>query len=109
MLSGLIADMSNRLVLLSSERNRVFELALSGLKPLNISQTGSVGFRSPLLVRRSKEILRYGVSLGSLIGELKSLRPDVLVMSERDDTRNILPTLFRELPNTRFISVQSAW
>lgn len=109
MLSGLIADMSNRLVLLSSERNRIFELALSGLKPLNVSQTGSVGFRNPLLVRRSKEILRYGVSLGSLIGELKSLRPDVLVMSERDDTRNILPTLFRELPNTRFISVQSAW
>lgn len=109
MLRESIADMSNRLVLVSTQRNRVLELALSGLNPLSISQTGSVNLRNPLLVRRSKDIFRYGVSLGSLIGELKSLMPDVLAVSERDDTRNILPILFRELPNTRFISVQSAW
>jgi hypothetical protein len=54
-------------------------------------------------------VLRYGLSLAGVIERLRQLNPAVVVLFERDDTRNILPTLFRELADTRFVSIQSAW
>lgn len=100
--------MQRPIVILSDSPNRALELCLSGLSPVSVS-IRSTNLRERMQYSRPRDIIRHGSSLASLLGILRRLNPAVVVLSERDDTRNILITLVRELPKVRFISIQSVW
>lgn len=100
--------MQRPIVILANGRNRLLDLCLSGLDPVSVS-VAPPGRGKMLGYARPRDIVRYGASIAFVLGVLRSLNPAVVVLSERDDTRNILITLYRELPDVKFISLQSVW
>jgi len=96
-------------VLLGPRPSRHLQLALSGFDLTHVNSLDpSYSVRS-FRPANLRSVIRHGQSVASLIETIRAKQPSVVVMMERDDTRNILPILFRSLPHTRFISVQSAW
>lgn len=100
--------MSRSVVVLSNGRARILELALAGFDPIHVT-IDPKRHLSYAAYARPRTVLRLGMSMSYLIEKLRRLRPGVVVLLEQEDTRNILPTLFRELCDTHFISIQSAW
>lgn len=100
--------MSNRVAYISADRSPLLDLALAGFSPLRISPSSKTRFDA-LVKSRPRDVAKFGFSISRMLSELRKVRPAVVVLFEREDTRNILPILFRELPEVRFISIQSAW
>lgn len=99
--------MTRPVVLLANQDVRLLEIALAGFSPQRVKMHSRSKLDSARFFR-PRNVLRYGVPTATLIAELKRLNPCVVVLFEREDTRNILPTLFRELEHTRFVSIQTA-
>lgn len=100
--------MNKRVAYISAGQSPLLDLALAGFSPIRVSISSKTRFDA-LATSGPRDVAKFGISIAKILSELRKIRPAVIVLFEREDTRNILPILFRELPESRFISIQSAW